>query len=328
MMRRRVLLGWLGGVALASSWRASAQSRGRVYRIGFLASVNPASTPRVRDAFLDAMRERGYVEGQNLTLEYRWSEDAGARLDELALELVRAKVDLIFAWATPAALAAMRATSTTPIVFVGAGDPVGSGLVASLASPGKNVTGFSNVARDLSAKLVELLVQVVPGMTRLAVMRNASNPSTALQLKESEAAARKLGLQVLRVDVATPGDIETAFANMSREHAAGVVVMPDPMLLSHRQRVAELALQYRLPTIFARRESAEAGGLMAYGASLADQVRDATLYIDKILKGAKPADLPVQEPTKLELVINLKTAKALGLTIPQSLLLRADEVLQ
>jgi putative ABC transport system substrate-binding protein len=328
MTHRRQFLATVGAGSMAIAFGAHAQVQGRVRRIGYLASADPATTGDLGDAFREGLREHGYVEGQNIAIEYRWTEGALERLPKLAAELVRLNVDLIFAWATAAAIAAKRATSTLPIVFVSVADPVASGLVASLARPGANVTGVSNISRDLMDKLMELLVQVVPGISRVAAVRNAPNPSSPLLLQATETAARSLGLQLQVVDVHAPEDFETAFTTIAAAHAMGVVVIPDPMYFSQRQRIADLALKNRLPTVFARRENAEAGGLISYGPSLPDQIRHATSYVDKIFKGAKPADLPVEQPTKFELAINLKTARALGLTIPQSLLLRADKVIQ
>jgi putative ABC transport system substrate-binding protein len=328
VIRRRQFLATVGAGSMAIAFGTRAQAQGRVRRIGYLASADPATTEDVRGAFREGLREHGYVEGQNIAIEYRWTEGALERLPILAAELVRLNVDLIFAWATAAAIAAKRATSTLPIVFVSVADPVASGLVASLSRPGANVTGVSNISRDLMDKMMELLVQVVPGISRVAAVRNAPNPSSPLLLQATETAARSLGLQLHAVDVRAPEDFETAFATITAAHAMGVVVIPDPMYFSQRQRIADLALKNRLPTVFARRENAEAGGLVSYGPSLPDQFRHATSYVDKIFKGAKPADLPVEQPTKFELVINLKTAKALGITIPQALLLRADKVVQ
>ena len=328
MTHRRQFLATLGAGSMAIALSAHAQTQSRIRRIGYLATADPAATRGLREALREGLRERGYVEGQNIAIEYRWTEGTIERLAELAAELVRLNVDLIFAWATPAALAAKQTTSTLPIVFVGVSDPVASGLVASLARPGGNVTGVSNIAGDLMGKLVELLVQVVPGFSRFAALGNGSNVATAVLLRETETAARSLGLQLQVVDIRAPEDFESAFATISRARVMGVVIMPDPMFISQRQRIADLAIKNRLPTLFARRENAEAGGLISYGPSLPDQFRRATSYVDRIFKGAKPAELPVQGPIKFELVINLKTAKALGLIIPQSLLLRADEVIQ
>jgi putative ABC transport system substrate-binding protein len=251
-----------------------------------------------------------------------------SELDRLATDLVRSKVDLLVAWTTPATLAAKRATSTIPIVMVSIGDPVGSGLVASLSRPGGNVTGVSNVARDLTGKLLQLLTEVRPDARRIAALRNPTNPGAATAWPEIQAAAKSFGIQPLLVDAREPRDLEPAFAAMARDRAAGIVIVPDPLFLKERRRIADLAEQTRLATIFQRSENVEAGGLMSYGPKLTEQVRQVANYIDRILKGAKPATLPVEQPTQFELVINLKSAKALGLAIPPSLLVRADHVIQ
>ncbi len=325
-MDRRKFVALIGG-ALALPL-AFAQAPGKRYRIGYLASSSPKANARPLEAFREGLRELGYVEGQNLEIEYRSTDDNVAGLPKLAAELVGLKVDVIFAWTTPVALAARKATATIPIVMVGIADPVGSGLVASLARPGGNITGMSNFSADLSGKLVELLVQVAPGIKRFAGVRNALNPASALQQNETEAAARAFGLQFQVFDVRAPDDLEAAFAGMVKARAMGAVFFADPLWLSQRQRIAELALAHRLPTVFSRQENVESGGLMAYGPNLSSQFRRAAVFVDRILKGAKPADLPVEQPTKIDLVINLKTAKALGLTIPQSVLLRVDRVIE
>jgi putative ABC transport system substrate-binding protein len=248
-------------------------------------------------------------------------------LDRLAADLVRSKVDLLVAWTTPVTLAAKRATSTIPIVMVSVADPVGNGLVASLSRPGGNVTGVTSVVRDLTGKQLQLLREVRPDARRIAALRNPTNPASAGAWRELQAAAESLGVQLQLVGVREPRELEPAFSALARDHAAGVVVIADPLFLSERRRIAELAQQARLATVFQRSENVEAGGLMAYGAKNTEQFRQAAVYVDKILRGAKPGDLPVEQPTKFELVINLKTAKALGLTIPQTLLLRADQVI-
>lgn len=325
--RRAFLLAALATGSVAIAFGARGQTQSKMFRIGYLATTAPAGTVNT-EAFREGLRERGYVEGRNIAIEYRWVEGTLDRLPGLAAELVRLKVDLIFAWGSPAVAAAKQATSTIPIVFAGVGDPVGSGFIASLARPGGNITGMSNLARGLSGKLMELLAQIVPGIKRVAVLRNPGNPLSVLQLKEVETAARALGLQIQRVDFHAPEDLESAFVSMRKERAAGVVLLADPTIVGHRRRVAELAAKYRLPAIFTGSAYAEAGGLMAYGANAPAMFRRAADYVDRILKGAKPGDLPVEQPTKFELVINGKTAKALGLTIPQALLIMADKVIE
>jgi ABC-type uncharacterized transport system substrate-binding protein len=243
-------------------------------------------------------------------------------------ELVNANVDVIVAWGTPSVIAVRRATSTIPIVMVSVGDPVGSGFIASLARPGANITGISNITVDLSAKLLELFIELVPGMKRVGVVRNPNNPNVTVQLRETEDAARKLNLRVQVVEARTSEDFERAFSRLRTERVNGVVLLADPSVIEQSRRIAELAQAARLPTAFQRRENVDAGGLLSYGPSISDQFREAGIYVDRLLKGAKPSELPVEQPTKFELVINLKTAKALGLEIPPTLLTRADEVIE
>jgi len=280
------------------------------------------------NAFRDGMREHGYIEGRNLSVVVRWPHGSFDQDPGIEAELVSDNVDVIVAWTTPAVIAARRATATIPIVMVSVGDPVGSGFIASLARPGGNVTGVSNIAADLSAKLIELFVELVPGMTRIGVVRNLDNPNVILQLQETEEAIRKLNMQVQVVDARTPDEFERAFARLSAESVNGVVLLANAAVIKHSQRIAEIAQALQLPTAFQRRENVEAGGLLSYGANLNDQFRQAAFYVDRILKGAKPAELPVEQPNKFELVINLKTARALGLKIPQTLLVAADEVIE
>jgi putative ABC transport system substrate-binding protein len=323
-MQRREFIGLVGG-AIAWPVAASAQQpAGKVWRIGFLGSTPP--TPAMVSALRDGLRERGYLEGKNLSIDVRWLLDENPHL---ATELVRSGVDLIVAWATPAAIAASRATATIPIVMVSVADPVGSGLVAELARPGGNITGMSNMATELSGKLVQFLMEIVPGIKRIGVVRNLNNPSaSALSLRETEAAIRAVGLQIEIVDAEAAEEFESAFTRLRAQGVGGVILLPDAALVSHRVRIAELALKARLPTVFQRRENAEAGGLLSYGSDLKDLLRHAAFFVDRILKGVRPAELPVEQPTKFVLAINLKTAKALGLDIPPTLLASADEVME
>src|SRR6516162_9669494 len=279
-------------------------------------------------AFRDGMRGRGYVEGQNLSIDVRWPQGTFDQDPSVATELVNSNVDVIVAWATPTVIAVRHATSTIPIVMVGIGDPVGSGFIASLARPGGNITGLSAITVDLSAKLMELFAELVPGMKRVGVVQNPNNPSTTMALRETEDAVRKLNMQVQVVNAQTSDEFERAFAQLSAESVDGVVVIPDPMVIEHSRRIAELAQSARLPTAFSRRENVDAGGLLSYGPDLSNLFRQAAFYVDRILKGEKPAELPVMQPTKIELVINLKAAKALGVTVPQTLLVAADEVIE
>ncbi len=309
---------------------ADAQQSARVPRIGWLSIASP--TPAVShliEAFWQGLRELGYVEGQNIAVEYRFAEGRPERLSEFAAQLVALKVDIIVAPNPAATQAAKQATSTIPIVFMTVADPVGSGLVASLARPGANITGLTATASPvIYGKHLELLKEIVPKASRMAVLRNPTNPDAAQMLREAGGAARALGVQLQVLDVRVPNELDSAFARMTRDRAGALLILADTMFFLHREQIAVLATKSRLPAISGAREFAEAGLLMAYGRSLPYDFRRAATYVDKILKGAKPADLPVEQPTKFELVINLKTAKALGLKIPQSVLVRADEVIQ
>jgi len=295
-------------------------------------ALNPAADPHVHEAFRQGLRDLGYVEGRNVVIEYRDAEGKLERLPALAAELVALKVDVIVTGGgTPTALAAKQATRTVPIVFIAVGDPVTSGLVTSLARPGGNVTGLTSLAPELVGKWLELLTQAVPGVSRVAFLWQPGVIGERTEkdmLKAADVAARALGVRLQFVEARGPADIDRAFSDMTRTRAGALTVLPYAMFNSERRRLVDLAAKNRLPTVYSFREYVDAGGLMAYGPNLADLIRRAATYVDKILKGAKPADLPVEQPTKFELVINLKTAKALGLTIPPSLLGRADEVIQ
>jgi putative ABC transport system substrate-binding protein len=328
-MRRRVvgIIALVLGI-LGAPLPAAAQPPGKVPRIGFLWASSPSTNPHLIEAFRQRLRELGWVEGQNIAIEYRTAEGKLERLPDLASELVGLKVDLIVAVATPGARAAKQATATIPVVMVGVGDPVGLGYVASLARPGGNITGLSSMSVDLGPKRLELLKETIPRVSRVGLMWNPADPARALEVRETQAAAEKLGLRLQSIEVRSPEEIERAFSAMPRERLDALIVQQDPLTILHRARIAGLTVKSRLPAISVFREFPEAGGLMAYGTNLADLYRRAATYVDKILKGAKPADLPVEQPTRFELVINLKTAKALGLTIPQSVLIRADQVIQ
>jgi len=327
---RRTFLAGTGAVFLAAPRASEAQEPAKVFRLGLLGTVPPTDpgTLRIWDGFLEGLRQLGYVEGQNLVIERRFSEGRYERLPALAAELVRLKVDVIVAGGAPAPEAAQRATSTIPIVMLNHGDPVGSGLVASLARPGRNVTGLSFIAPDLVGKQLQLLKEVVPGISRVAVLSDPTVPAQALMLREAEVAARSLKVQLQMLEARAPSDFASAFSAMTKDRAGALIVLGAVMFFIQRTRIVELAAQSRLPAMYWAKEFAEAGGLMAYGSNIREMYRRAATYVDRILKGAKPADLPVEQPTKFELVINLKTAKALGLTIPQSVLGRADEVIQ
>ena len=324
-MRRRTFIGLLGGAAVAWPLAARAQQAAMPV-IGFLAPVTPPEELLV--AFKRGLREHGLPEGQKISIAYRNAAGMFARLPGLAAELVDLKVSLIVAWTTPAAIAAKQATQTIPIVIIGVADPVSTGLIDSLARPGGNITGVVNLAADLSGKLLELILEIDAGIKRVIVLWNPDNPASTVISRENENAARSLGLQLQVIDVRTREDLERAFASMGRESATAIVILADPIFMDFRQSIAEFAIKTRLPTVFSRRENVEAGGLISYGPSVRSQMYQIGNFIDKILKGAKPSDLPVEQPTKLELAINLKTAKALGLTVPPTLLALADEVIE
>jgi putative tryptophan/tyrosine transport system substrate-binding protein len=311
---------------LAAPLAAEAQPSGQVYRIGVLSTDPPRA--HLWEALLEGLRERGYSEGRNLVFERRFSEGQAERFPELAAELVRLRVDCIIVPTTPAALAAKHATQTIPIVMTTAIDPVGAGLVASLARPGGNLTGLSVLAPELSGKRLELLKEVVPGMTRVAVLWNAANPANAAAWEETQAAAGALGLLLDSQAVQGPQDFEGVFARTAQARPEALLVLVDNLIAMHRPHIVAFVTQQHLPSMFAERESVVAGGLLSYGPSIPDLYRRAATYVDKILKGAKPADLPVEQPLKFELVLNLKTAQALGLTIPPLVRFRADEVIQ
>jgi putative ABC transport system substrate-binding protein len=321
-----VLLVTLALGPLVAPLPATAQPPGKVYRIGYLAAIPP---PAHRwEALLDGLRERGYREGRNLVFERRFSEGDTERFVAFAAEMVRLKVDCIIAITTPAALAVTHATTTIPIVMTTAIDPVGVGLVASLARPGGTVTGNALLYPELSTKRLEFLKEVVPGLSRVGVLWNAANPANASVWRETQAAAGALGLVLHAQDVRSAQDFAGAFARTAQAHPEALLVLDDALINVHRDQIAQFATQEHLPSVFAARESVVAGGLMSYGPSLPALFRRAATYVDKILQGTPPADLPMEQPMQFELVINLKTAKALGLTIPPALLFQADEVIQ
>ncbi len=300
---------------------------GKVYRIGFLRAGQPPE--RYVEGFRQGLRERGYVYGQNVVVEFRATDGSFDQLPRFVEELVRSKVDVILASAAPAALAAKKVTTSVPIVFVGVFDPVELGLVSSLVRPGANITGLSTTATtaaDLAGKRLELLRAIVPRLKRVAVIWHPANPTNHIQLKGAQVAARTLGVQLVAVPVQGPNDIDSAVTTV--RGTDGLLMLESPFFTTHRARLTELVAKSRVPAIYGQREYVEAGGLMSYGTDFQDLFRRAAPYVDKILKGAKPADLPVEQPTKFELLINLRTAKALGLTIPPSLLQRADEVIE
>ena len=325
-MRSRTAALFLALGLLWSPLSAGAQPVAKFPAIGYLEPGSLSAHPL--EAFRQGLRDLGYVEGKNIAIEKRAAEGKPGRLADLAAELVRLKVEVIFALSPPAIRAAKNATRTIPIVFAGAANPVASGFVASLARPGGNLTGLTLLGPELSGKRLELLTETAPGVSRVGVIWNPANPAAEPMLKETEAAARTLGVRLQPLGVRDPAQLDSAFAAMTRERAGAFSVLPDPILHSQRTRIAELAAKSRLPAIYYAKDYVEAGGLMAYGASFPELFRQAATFVDKILKGAKPADLPVEQPTKFELIVNLKTARALGLTIPQSILLRADRVIR
>ena len=329
MIDRRTFLAGTGAVLLAAPLAAEAQQpAGKVYRVGVLVLAPLSARPQQWEAFRQGLREQGYLPGKNILLEFRSADGKPERLAELAAELIQANMDVIVGSGTPPVQVLQKATQTIPIVMANVGDPVGAGIVASLARPGGNITGLSLLATELSAKRLEILKASLPGLARIAVLGNPTNASVQLKVKETASAARLLGLQFQSLEVRVPGDLETQIQAAARARADALVTADDQFLSSHREQVVHLAMRHRLPVASEFREFAEAGSLCSYGPSLTDLARRTATYVDRILKGAKPADLPVEQPTKFELVINLKTAKALGLTIPQSLLLRADQVIE
>jgi putative ABC transport system substrate-binding protein len=328
-MERRTFMSSVTLGLLAAPLAAKAQQTGKVYRVGIL--TNKASDPaeaRLWQAFRSGLRERGWIEGTNIRIEFREAEGNFARLPELAADLVRLKVDLILAKSSIYVQPAKAATSSIPIVFVVHADPEGTGHVASLAKPGGNITGLANLQTDLGPKGLELLSSAVPVAKRIAVLWSPDQPSHTPGLKALEEAGRRFRVQPQAVGARTRAELAGAFSAMARARVQAVLVLASSLFIAERQRIAELAITHRLPTMLQERGSVEAGGLMSYAPNYDDLYRRGAIYVDKILRGAKPADLPVEQPTKFELVINLKTAKALGLTIPQSLLQRADQVIE
>jgi putative ABC transport system substrate-binding protein len=315
-------------VFLAIPLGIEAQPGGKAYRIGMLETIPASLNAGNLEAFRQALKELGYVVGQNLTIEYRSADGGAERFAGLATELVRLQVDLIVTRGTPAALAAKEATRTIPIVMAASGDPLGSGIVASLARPGGNITGLSSIVADLGPKRLEQLKEALQTVSRLGVVANMSNPAIETEWRQIQAASRVLGIDAELLDIRVQADIESAFEKARRRRADALIVTLDTLIQANRERIVTLSAKHRLPAIYASREFVEVGGLLAYGVSYPHLYRRAALFIDRIFKGMKPSELPVEQPTTLELVINLKTAKTLGLTIPHSVLLRADQVIQ
>lgn len=326
--RRELLIALAATLFVAPLEMFAQQKKDRIFRVARLSPVSSATDAPSFDPLLNALHERGWIQGKNLDVEYRFADGKLDRLPALAKELVGLKVDVIVAGSTQGALAAHGATRTIPIVIVTTGDPVGSGLAASLARPGGNLTGVTTLAQELTAKQLELIREAVPGVTRIAVLQSPSNPDAAPSVKGVEIAASALGLQLQVFAANAPSELDKAFATMANAGARALIVVASPIFHESRKEITALAAKYQLPAIYGLREFVEAGGLMFYGASLPETYRHAAIYVDKILKGEKPADLPIEQPTKFELVVNLKTAKTLGIKIPNSILVRADKVIQ
>jgi putative ABC transport system substrate-binding protein len=326
-IRRRQCIILLGGVAAAWPLAARAQQARKVPTIGFLGAATPSATSPWTAPFVRRLRELGWIEGRTVAIEYRWAQGRAERFAGIAEELVALKVDVIITHSTEPVIAAKQATSAIPIVFANAGDPVGAGLVASLARPGGNITGLSIQGPDTVGKRLELLREVAPDIRRLAVLANIGNPAVVLEMGEVRAAARALGLEVVPLEIRRADDIARAFEALKGQGAA-LYVVPDPLIFINRIRINTLALAARMPTLYGLRDFVEGGGLMSYGANFPDLWRRAGDFVDKILRGAKPGDIPVEQPTKFDLVINLTTARALGIEIPPTLLARADEVIE
>ena len=326
-MERRTFLGVVAGGLLAAPLAADAQQAGKVARIAYLSSGTPTTSAGVRKAFLDGLQDHGWIEGKNIAIEFRW-ESTGKTLDAHAAELARVPLDVIVAVNTPAALAMKQTGATLPVVFATVSEPVVTGLVGSLARPGSNFTGLTTINRELMSKRLEILKQAIPGLARVGYLANPEYAVHQTQLTEMNAAARSLGLTLHLVEVHMPSEFAGAFARMAAAHVGAFIVQQDELFRNHRVAIADLAGQRRLPGMYVFSVHPQSGGLMSYGANAEDLYRRAAGYVDRILKGAKPSELPVERPSKFELVINLKAAKALGLTIPQSLLLQADQVIE
>jgi putative ABC transport system substrate-binding protein len=326
-MRRRDFIALLGSAAASWPLAARAQQSGKLPTVGFLGATTPLHGSQWAAAFVQRLRELGWIDNRTVAIEYRWAEGRDERFAELAAEFIRLKVDVIVTYGTPPAIAAKKATAVIPIVIAGAGDLVGTGLVASLARPGGNVTGLSIQGPDLAGKRIEMLREILPGLRTVAILANVGNPNSILEMGEAHAAVRTIGLDVVTSEIRRAEDLAPVFEGL-KGHADALYVCPDSLLGANRIRINTLALGARLPTMHGFREHVEVGGLMSYGPNLPDLHRRAADFVDKILHGAKPADIPVEQPTKFDLVINLTTAKTLGLTIPESFLLRANELIE
>jgi putative ABC transport system substrate-binding protein len=324
-MKRRDFIILLGG---ATAWPLVARAQGRIPRVGFMGNSTAALEVNLVDSFREGLRELGYEEGRNIAIEYRWADGRYERFAALVAELIAAKVDVIVTAGTPAALAVKEATSTVPLVMVAVGDPVGTGLVPSLARPDGNLTGLSSVAPDLEGKRLELLREIVPSVSRIAVFINSVNPFHATSMRQAQSAGKTLGVKVQQYDIRKSEDLDGAFAAIRKERPDALLILADRVFLHNRERIVDFTEEQRLPNVSAYKEVVEAGGLMSYGPSYEDMHKRAAIYVNKILKGAKPGNLPIEQPTKFTLVVNLKAAKALGISMPPAVLSRADDVIE
>ena len=328
-MKRRTFIAHALCAAAFVPRRALAQQPARkIHRIGFLGNSTAALEANLIEPFREGLREHGYVEGRSMSLEFRWAEGKYERLPQLTSELVAAKVDVIVTAGTPAALAVKKITSSVPVVMIAVGDPVGTGIVESLRHPGGNITGLTSLAPELEGKRLELLREVIPGITHIAVLWNSASPLQVVQERRASAAAKALGIKVSSIGAWSEDGIENSLATIRNERPQALLVLADRLFLHHRKRIMSFAAQQRLPGVFAYRELVEEGGLMSFGPSYGGMHKRAAYFVDKILKGASPRDLPIEQPMAFELVINMKSAKALGLTIPNAVLVRATELLE
>ena len=324
-MRRREFIALLGGVAV--TWPLAANAQSKTPRIGFMGNSTAALEANLVDAFREGLREHGYEEGRNIVIEYRWADGKYERFPALVAELIAANVEVIVTAGTPAALAMKKATTTVPLVMVAVGDPVGTGLVPSLARPGANLTGLSSVAPDLEGKRLQLLREVVPALSHVAMFINSLNPFHVSSMRQARAAAQTMGIKLQLHDIRKSEDLDDAFAAIRKERPDAVLILADRVFLHNRERMIDFTKEQRLPNVNAYKELVEVGGLMSYGPSYEDMHKRAAIYVDKILKGAKPADLPIEQPSKFTFIVNLKAAKALGVTVPSQLLGLADELI-
>ena len=322
-MKRREFITLLG---CAVAWPLASRAQGRIPRVGFMGNSTAALEANLVDSFREGLRELGYEEGRNIAIEYRWADGQYERFAALVTELIAAKVDVIVTAGTPAALAVKKATSTVPLVMVAVGDPVGTGLVPSLARPDGNLTGLSSVAPDLEGKRLELLREIVPSVSRIAVFLNSVNPFHATSMRQAQTAGKTLGIKVQQYDIRKSEDLDGAFAAIRKERPDALLILADRVFLHNRERIVDFTGEQHLPNVNAYKELVEAGGLISYGPSYEDMHKRAAIYVNKILKGAKPGNLPIEQPTKFTLVVNLKAAKALGISMPPAVLSRADEV--